>query len=257
MFSFHRECMGTIFHFQIEDQISDVELNRLCSGAMEVLDDADDRFSLYKPESELSRLVSGRLEWEKASPQQLTIRRLASDWQSVTEGYFNARAGSEYDPSGIVKTWAAQNVINFLLGNGVRAFTLNSGGDIYLSDELESEILNRVGISKLVSIAEKGAGAALVLDLKDKPYRAVCTSGSVERGEHIWSIGTETPFVQASVIGPDLLEADVWATALIAGGYEAWELFKTKAPKLHGIVFSKSGEMLTSPEFEESQLTLK
>ncbi|MEL0319972.1 MAG: FAD:protein FMN transferase, partial [Aquiluna sp.] len=185
MHSYRAECMGTGFIFQIEDQAEPEKLDALCDSALEVLEDANQRFSLYMDNSEISRLNRGELDWSRASYQQQQIREKVVAWQEKTTGYFNAKVGgSEYDPSGIVKAWATQNAADFLLANGVRGFTINAGGDIYLSPELESPGLNRVGLSNLKSVASEGSGANLVLDLFSSSFRAVATSGISERCEH-------------------------------------------------------------------------
>lgn len=242
MFSFHAECMGTVFVFQIEDELSDFELGRLCESAMEIIQDADDRFSLYRDDSELSRLKSNTLPWASASSQQQLIKSMAGFWRDQTQGFFDAKTDEDYDPSGIVKTWAAQNAVNFLEANGISRFTLNAGGDIYLTGNFQNAILGRVGVSKLVSIAHQDSGAALILDLNDTALKAVCTSGTTERGEHIWRSNDE--FVQATVIGPDLVEADVWATALIAGGRKALEALEGVGDNLQAVMFDRDGKSL-------------
>ena len=244
MFSFHAECMGTVFLFQIEDELSEFELNRLCDTAMEIIADADEKFSLYKSDSELSKLNRGEIDWGHASNQQHLIKAQSDYWQVQTSGYFNANSADGYDPAGIVKTWAAQNAVNFLQANGVARFTLNAGGDVYLSGGFNDLLLGRVGISKLVSIAAQGAGAALIVDLNDTDFKAICTSGSVERGSHIW--GESAEFVQATVIGADLVEADVWATALIAGGEKAFALLEKTQNHLQAIVFRQDETSLAT-----------
>ncbi len=242
--------MGTVVLFQIEDAVSEHELDRLCRSAMEILDDADQRFSLYKPQSEISQLVKGEKAWDSASREQLLVRDLCASWSTKTSGFFDARAGSEYDPSGLVKTWAAQNAVDFLQANGIRQFTLNAGGDIFLSADLDSDMLNRVGLSNLRSIASEFAGANMILDLKETGYRAVCTSGSVERGEHIWGTSQTQDFMQVTVVSEDLVTADIWATALSAGGRNAWEVFLGSAgPDLTAIAIGKDGSMVAAPGF--------
>jgi thiamine biosynthesis lipoprotein len=68
----------------------------------------------------------------------------------------------------------------------------------------------------------------MILDLTGTPYRAVATSGSVERGDHIWSKSKQGDFkyLQATVVASDLVTADIWATALISGGKQALDLFE-------------------------------
>ena len=251
MHSYRAECMGTGFIFQIEDQAEPEKLDALCDSALEVLEDANQRFSLYMDNSEISRLNRGELDWSQASYQQQQIREKAEAWRERTAGYFDARVGgSEYDPSGIVKAWATQNAADFLLANGVRGFTINAGGDIYLSPELESPGLNRVGLSNLKSVASEGSGANLVLDLSSSSFRAVATSGISERGEHIWRKDKAAEFIQVSVVGEDLVSSDIWATAIISGGRAAWKKFCEKAEgQMVAIATTKQGELISSPGF--------
>jgi len=184
--------MGTGFVFQIADDKPEDQLRQHCESAMEILDDADARFSLYKPESELSKLVRGELSWQLASGHQKSIADDCDFWKEKTRGYFDARAGSDYDPSGLVKTWAARNAANYLSANGVEQFTLNAGGDVYLSENLEDPLLNRVGLSNLNPLASRQGGVNMVLDLAGTQFRAVATSGTAERGEHIWRVASRT-----------------------------------------------------------------
>jgi thiamine biosynthesis lipoprotein len=48
--------------------------------------------------------------------------------------------------------------------------------------------------------------------------RAVATSGSAERGDHIWTRFGSTDVRQATVIADDIVTADVLATAIVAAG---------------------------------------
>lgn len=253
MFVFQAQCMGTGFTFQIEGEPDDSFLQKMSEAALEILEDANQRFSLYLPESEISRLVSGELDWAKASLTQLTIRDQVAKWHSATAGYFDAKVGTaEYDPSGLVKSWATNNAANFLLANGIRRFTINAGGDVILSPELNSEVLSRVGLSNLVSIASSEAGSNIVLDLKGSQFRAVATSGVSERGEHIWRSDDSAAIIQVSVIGVDLVEADIWATAIVSGGLAAWSEFLRQPQKsLRALVTTREGALFSSPGFTE------
>ena len=221
--------MGTGFLIQIEDNVYDAELTRFCDGAMDVLRDADEVFSLYKPESEISLLNAGSKSWDSASSVQRKIRADAIDWKKVTQGFFDpVSPEGRYDPSGLVKSWAARNAAQYLEANGVREFTLNAGGDIHLSHDLTSPLLNKVGLSNLRSISDVAAGSNMVLDLAGSELRAVATSGRSERGEHIWRTHSSSDYIQATVVAKDLVLADIWATALISGGAAALKLFTDK-----------------------------
>lgn len=243
--------MGTGFVFQIEDESGDQHLSDLSAGALEVLEDANQRFSLYIEDSEISLLVRGEFPWSKASIQQKTILEQVEFWRERTEGFFDARVGSPgYDPSGLVKSWATQNAADYLSANGVRGFTINAGGDILLSQELKSPLLNRVGLSNLRSVAAEGAGANLILDLAGTKFRAVATSGTSERGEHIWRTDSSAELMQVSVVGSSLVEADIWATAIISGGRKAWEVFQEKrAENLVALATTTNGELFSTAGF--------
>jgi len=122
------ECMGTVFVFQIADEISPDEAGRLCEAASEVLVDADEQFSLYKPDSVISKLNNSRLAWDNASRMQQSIKKQTENWKAQTAGFFDAVSpDGVYDPSGLVKSLAARNAAGYLEANGIRDFMLNAG----------------------------------------------------------------------------------------------------------------------------------
>ena len=212
------ECMGTVFVFRGRTSIPKFELDVALNEACAKLHEADRVFSLYKPESPLSALARGETSVAKCPPEVSTVWDLCDKWEMKTGGYFKSfTPHNTFDPSGLVKTWAAQKAIDVLLISGVTDFTLNAGGDIWLSDYLSRDIDWKVAISKPVSIADQEAGVLAVLNLKGTSYRAVCTSGTSERGNHIWH-GSDHDLVQVTVIANDLVTADVWATAAFAEG---------------------------------------
>jgi thiamine biosynthesis lipoprotein len=246
--------MGTFFTFQIDDEASNSSAQAHVDVAMGILRDADERFSLYKPESEISQLARGEIDWSQASLVQREIRDKTQIWKDKTDGYFNSISPEGvYDPSGLVKTWAATNAAIFLEANGYRDFTLNAGGDVYLGPEVKSKLLNRVGLSNLKPIASAEAAVNLVLDLAGTPFHGVATSGSAERGEHIWRSGDQTDitFTQVSVAAKDLITADIWATAIISGGLEAFNAFTANVNPSDAVAIATGSDlsMRTSPGF--------
>lgn len=217
-FEHHEECMGTVFVFRGRTELTKFELEVALREACARLHEADGIFSLYKPESPLSALARGETSVAKCPPQVSEVWDLCEAWEKTTGGFFKAFTESNtFDPSGLVKTWATQRAIDLLLISGVNDFTVNAGGDIWLSDGLTSDTDWKVGISKPVSIASSEAGVLAILNLKDSEYRAVCTSGTAERGNHIWQ-NAEHDLVQVTVIAKDLVTADVWATAAFSEG---------------------------------------
>lgn len=196
-----------------------VALARACA----ILHQADQIFSLYKPESPLSRLARGEASVADLPPVVSEIWDECERIEKLTDGWFKAfTPQNTFDPSGLVKTWAAAKAATHLKHVGIEDFTLNAGGDVLLSDGLTVEQDWRIGISKPVSIASQDAGVLAVFDLAGTDYRAVATSGSAERGTHIWNPKFESTqpneLLQVSVFAHDLVTADVWATASFAEG---------------------------------------
>jgi thiamine biosynthesis lipoprotein len=220
----NEECMGTVFVFH--GRTENAEIEQLLDKACEKLHEADRIFSLYKPESPLSQLARGETSVANCPPVVEHVWDLCEQWEQATGGYFKAFTPQHtFDPSGLVKTWAAQTAIDVLLTEGVSDFTLNAGGDVWVGDGVTSAIDWKIGVSKPVTISSPEAGVLAVVNLKGSPYRALATSGSAERGAHIWNPQSSgvavSELVQVSVLAKDLVTADVWATAAFAEGPRA------------------------------------
>lgn len=245
--------MGTVFSFKFAQAVDYKTLQSDFIVATEILDEADNVFSLYKSDSEISKLARNELAWDAATQIQRDIRNQVLFWQDKTNSFFSPFSpAGEYDPSGLVKTWATTNSAIYLEANGYRDFTINAGGDIYLGPEVNTHLLNRVGLSNLRPIRAKDAGVNMILDLKLTGFRGVATSGSSERGEHIWrKISSENNFSQVTVAARDLITADIWATAIISGGKSALKLFgeKLDSSEAVAIAISQDGSIESTKGF--------
>ena len=239
MFTKNFECMGTVFSFKIADHRETKRVEEDFGKAFEILTEADTMFSLYKPNSETSRLNREEIPWSDASPVQRDVRTMCEDWKSVTSGFFDSGPSpGKYDPSGLVKAWATRNAALYLEANGYSDFTINAGGDIYLGPDVRTSPLTRVGLSNYVSISSPDASTNFVLELEGSGFFGVATSGSAERGNHIWSTKgakAEDRFLQVSVAAIDLITADIWATAIVAGGPEALIEFEKNVSATSGV----------------------
>jgi thiamine biosynthesis lipoprotein len=249
------ECMGTVFVFQGHSDLEQAELQRLLKAACEPLHEADRVFSRYKPESPISQLARGEISVAKCPPSVEAVWELCEQWEKTTGGYFSAfQLDHTFDPSGLVKTWAAKQAIEILLMSGVRDFSLNSGGDIWLSDDLSEDDDWKVGIALPVTIAAPEAGILTVVNLKDTEFRAIATSGTAERGEHIWdpqnaSIA-HSDIVQVTVLARDLVTADVWATAAFAEGPSCLARLG-REPEIEALVVFRDGRIDGTDGFAE------
>lgn len=222
-------CMGTVFRFVGRTDLTEESLDLAISEAMAVLHEADEIFSLYKASSPLSKLARGECSVQECPEVVSTIWDECENWSVKTTGWFSAFTPEHtFDPSGLVKTWAAEIAAKVLEKHGISDFAMNAGGDIRLTKDIISGIPMQIGISKPITIASPDAGVLTVVNLNETEYRAVASSGTAERGEHIWNpkIGGvwANQVSQVTVVSKELIASDVWATALFASGDQAISL---------------------------------
>ena len=104
-------CMGTVFMFQGRSKLPH---GPHISTACDMLHEADRLFSTYKPESPISRLARGETSAAAEDPIINQIWDECLEWERVTDGWFSAfTPENTFDPSGLVKTWAAEGVTAF------------------------------------------------------------------------------------------------------------------------------------------------
>jgi len=181
--------------------------------------EVDARFSPFRPDSEISRLNRREVATRDYSPQLREVLALAEKTKRETNGYFDiVRPDGLLDPCGIVKGWAICNAARMLTHNGFENFYVDAGGDIQASGKNSHGEDWRVGIrspfnaDKLVKVLlPRGQGVA--------------TSGTYFRGPHIYDPHGGAPrnsgaadIISLTVIGPDVLEADRYATSAFAMG---------------------------------------
>lgn len=254
------ECMGTVFRFHGRTPLDAAATASALVQACAILHEADRIFSLYKPESPLSRLARGETRVADLPPVVSEIWDECERWEKLTDGWFSAFTPEHtFDPSGLVKTWAARAAAENLSAAGVNDFTLNAGGDVWISPEASDPADWKIGISKPVTIALGNPGIVTAVDLAGTAYRAMATSGSAERGEHIWNPkasdrSAPKELVQVSVIARDLVTADVWATAAFAEGERAvkhLDDFNAKNPDddVQALFIAADGELMASEGF--------
>ena len=206
--------MGTAISIDLRD--AEVE-DDVVATAFEWLRQVDACFSLYKPQSEISRLGRGELTVEECRAEVGEVLSLCEELREETQGVFNAwscRSDGRLDPSGVVKGWAVERAAGILERAGGRNFCFNAGGDVLIRGEPEPGRAWRIGIRHPNDI---GALAAVVHgnDL------AVATSGAYERGDHIVDARTGVPsrtLLSLTMAGPSLTMADAYATAGFAMG---------------------------------------
>jgi thiamine biosynthesis lipoprotein len=201
----------------------------------DVADDAVDRvyewlrfvdatFSTYREDSEISRLNRGELALADAHPAVRSVLRRCARLRARTGGYFDIRAGGPrgagasgsgpVDPSGLVKGWSIAGAARLLERAGARNYCVNAGGDLRVGGVSWEGTPWRVGIQH-PRIRDRVAAVLATSDV------GIATSGSYERGSHIVNPHTGEPpqgVLSVTVVGPDVAQADVYATAAYAMG---------------------------------------
>jgi FAD:protein FMN transferase len=177
-------------------------------------------FSPYRDDSELSRVERGELSLADANPLLAEVRALCEQALLRTHGWFDPNglpdprtSEPRYDPSGLVKGWAVQRAARHLASRHGYGWCLNAGGDVLVHAPADQPAW-RVGI-------EDPRDPSRVLRAVALRTGAVATSGSAHRGGHIIDPrrGQPAGAVRAvTVIGPELLWSDVYATAMAAQG---------------------------------------
>lgn len=179
----------------------------------------DERFSTFKDTSEISKINRRELLPAQYSEDMKAILVLSEQTKQETEGYFDIQQDGIIDPSGIVKGWAIQNAAHLLQTRGFQNFFIDAGGDIQVAGTKDGHPW-RVGIRNPFNRAEH----VKILALSDQ---GVATSGTAIRGQHIYNPHRrDTPILDVmsiTVIGPNVYEADRFATAAFAMGAKGIE----------------------------------
>ena len=209
------DTMGTVASLSYGDAATGTaDSERLQS----IFDGFDSRYSLYKSDSEISRLVRGELTLPETSAEFRATYAVALDWRARTNGDFTPhRPDGVIDLSGVVKALAMERAGLDLAEAGMDAWCLNVGGDVLVSGMQSADAAWTIGI-----VDPSDRSALLTSATLHDSRRACATSGSAERGDHIWTTHNgPARFAQATVLADDIVTADVLATAIISGGPRA------------------------------------
>jgi thiamine biosynthesis lipoprotein len=167
----------------------------------------------------VSRINRGELRLEDAGQLVNQVVNLSRLYEHATEGYFSSWIDGRLDPSGLVKGWAVDRACSILDRHGYADYFVDAGGDVQTRGRNVNGGPWRVGIRHPVE-RDKVARVVLASGL------AVATSGTYEKGEHIRDPHTGKPanaWLSFTVVGSDILEADVFATACFAMGLSGLE----------------------------------
>ncbi len=206
----------------------------------------DKKFSIYKKTSEITKINKGQVKEKELSSDMKTIFKLSEKTKKETQGYFDIFHNGKYDPSGLVKGWSIYNASKLLRDKGYRNFYVEAGGDIQVAGRNEKGEKWKIGIRNPFNRNEN----VKVLAIKNK---GVATSGTYIRGQHIYNPHEDkeiTDIVSLTVIGPNVYEADRFATAAFAMGRKGINFIESQK-NLEGYVMDNNRIATFTSGFEK------
>ena len=226
---------GTIVDVDIASSV--VSEDGLNLGMQQVIDfckQVDTDFSTYIDASWVSRLRTNQVEIFSCPPSVQEVWELCLQAKRLSDGAFDpwAVAGG-FDPSGLVKGWAADKCADLLVASGAQHVQVNAAGDLTLRGgffDVTDDFVKPWSIG-VVNPDNRGE-VVKVFEIMDG---AIATSGTYERGAHISdphsgmiAIGAKS----ATIVGPEGWLCDAIATAVMVGGTDSAKWFSQA--ELHG-----------------------
>ena len=182
----------------------------------------DRDFSTFKSDSQVSRIRRGELKIEDANEYVQQVWALCEFSRELTLGAFDPwMAEGGFDPSGLVKGWAAEVAAQMLVTAGCENVLINASGDIVLRGRKPCDDGTESAWNIGIADPDDTDKFVKIFDVVDG---SVATSGDYEKGAHI--IDPHTGLIaigarSATVIGPDGAICDALATALMVDGVDA------------------------------------
>jgi thiamine biosynthesis lipoprotein len=228
-----------IMGMPITVEINDKNAKQYFEEVFNYFKKVDSKYSTYKTNSEISRINNG-LSKSSWSSEMKTVLELCEQTRQDTKGYFNIMHDGKRDPSGLVKGWAINNAANMLRRNKVTNFYIEAGGDVQVSGHDSDNKPWTVGIRNPFNLDE-------IIKTVAVSSEGVATSGTYIRGQHIYNPfkpkKTLNQVKSLTVIGPNIYEADRYATAAFAMGIDGIGFIKN-IPSLEGYMVTDD-EMAT------------
>jgi thiamine biosynthesis lipoprotein len=238
-----RLLMGMPITLEIIDQAATAATRE---GIFSYFQTVEERFSPFKDSSEVCRLNAGQLKPADYSADLRLILELSAQTKAETNGYFDIYQNGRCNPSGLVKGWAIYHAANLLKEQGFKNYYINAGGDI------EASGLNSAGQAWRVGIANPFNPQEIVKIVKIDNC-GIATSGTYRRGQHIYNPLAPgqplTEIISLTVIGPNVYEADRFATAAFAMGRTGLDFIETR-PGLEAYLIDSNGQATLTSGFK-------
>lgn len=226
------QVMGMPIEVDVRDEgVDALVLEAALAAAFDWFRTVDAIFSTYRPDSQISRLNTGRTLEASSKESVESVLWMCDQLQDETNGYFRIETDrlplelttttgtltmKGLDPSGFVKGWSVDRAGEILEAQGIHNYSINAGGDIRTRGAAFPDCQWRIGVRHPLE-CEALAAVVVCNDL------AIATSAEYERGQHIIDPHTGQPpegVLSVTIVGPDLGRADAYATAAFAMGNE-------------------------------------
>ena len=223
---------GTIVDVDIASSVvSDDGLNQGMQQVIDFCKQVDSDFSTYIDTSWVTRLRTNQIDISSCPPSVQEVWELCLQAKQLTDGAFDPWVvEGGFDPSGLVKGWAADKCADLLVTLGIEHVQVNAAGDLSLRGGFNDGSVKpwRIGVVNPQNREE-------VVETFEISDGAIATSGTYERGAHIndpftglIAIGAKS----ATVVGPLGWLCDAMATALMVAGEDGAKYFSQ--PELEG-----------------------
>ena len=217
--------------------------------AMAFLHGVDTTFSVYRPDSDVSRIGRGELISDDAAVAVREVLTTCAELRRATEGWFDHEprfpGARPLDPTGSVKGWAIERAVEILADAGARSAAMSAGGDLSVLGTPRPGSPWRIAIQH----PERRDAVVAVVGLSGG---AIATSGLYERGRHIWEPARSEAWgdlMSVSVVGPELGVADALATPVFAAG-DPTARWLGRFPDYGVVVVDGGGILWASPSID-------
>ena len=239
--------MGTVISVHVHDDAADAAIDAAIDAVFAEIERLEQIFSTFRTDSVVSRVNRGELHLLDAGPEVTEVMDACTWLEHQSDGAFTARRPDRtgrLDPAGFAKGWITEHAAGRLDAAGLAHWYVGAGGDVITRGTPAQGRRWRVGI------AHPLAPGTVVATL-ELAGGAVATSGTSERGRHLWDGRTgdaAAAVASITVIGPELAWADAFATAAFALGRDglAW---LTRFQGYQALAVSLDGTVEQTPGF--------
>lgn len=217
--------MGTTASVHVNDSVDEAVFEESVGVLRTELDHWESMFSVFRPDSEISRINNGSLHLLDSSREVIEVLDACAWLEQASQGAFSIRRSvnsTDINPSGFVKGWAGERAARLLRERGLVHVYVGIGGDYMAFGGYSSDEAWHIGIVDPRE-PDQLVGTVDIID------GAVATSGTAERGRHIWDPRNGEPaetFLSVTVTGPSLMWADAFATTVFVMGEPGLEWLK-------------------------------